>query len=94
MQPMIHPADLSTKVLPSYLKEEITHKLQTYIDSFKTHTHIEYVNKWKGIINFMNSEDHFKKWKDTGKTKVMKLDHKRKQNFIDTFPHLAGMMYD
>lgn len=42
----------------------------------------------------MNSEDHFIKWKDTGKTKVMKLDHKRKQNFIDTFPHLAGMMYD
>lgn len=92
-QPMIHPYWFTAKVLPTHIKEQVATHINHHID-FMVSKNVSpsYIDLWKGIVTFMNAEDHFDKWVEKGIDEIKNRDIIRNEDFATTFPKLKEML--
>lgn len=89
LQILVESSFLSTKILPKNYKDIVTEKILKHVEGLRDRN--LYYDNWIELINFMNSEDHshllprFKMY-------TRQLDHIRKQNTLDAFPELKGIV--
>jgi organic radical activating enzyme len=88
------PSHMNVRVLPQKVKEAVTTKIITFIDSLENN--IEFVNntygrqRWLGLIDYMNSEDWSAKL--PALQQYLKINDKtREQSLIEVFPELEGI---
>jgi hypothetical protein len=94
-----HPAFLNVKVLPQWFKDEVSNKYNMFYDWLKQNyrTDNDFVNssyglkRYKGLINFMNSEDWSNRMPEF-REYITLLDNIRKTNFSETFPEMVDLL--
>lgn len=85
--PLTNPTFFDIRVLPKDYKNEVTIKIQKYLDKRGVINKLNMKNDWSDIINYMNSEDrsfllaNFFKY-------TKKLDSDRNESTFNVFPEL------